>query len=73
MLEGTKYWSEDPADGALVWAAFNRADVQAGELTKWLDDHPGFYGGPGRPFAHAPTVRWQGSRVLCTQSAGWDV
>jgi hypothetical protein len=58
------------------WWSFPRTllvdDLTAEDLADRVA-HGEWYGGPGRPFTHRPSVRVKGSRVLVTQVSGWDI
>lgn len=64
-------------------AIFNRAAVEAefGDVSEWETDRiigelvewRRFYRGPGRPFAHDPTMRVMGRNIVIQQYGGLDI
>ena len=68
---GVRFDPSDPSDFGLQWAIFKRRDISpeaALELLGWEE----YYSGPGRSFAHKPVVVVAGSRILITQTGGYD-
>lgn len=86
--EGSTHWVTFPAsllDPPAPWTAPEDPEDRRAEAIRLLDywqdcrdldsaiTARGFYGGPGRLFAHPPDVRIGRSRVLITQRHGLDV
>lgn len=69
--KGAKWFGKDGdyMDGGVGWALFG-PEVTDLEI---YDQHPAYYGGVGREFAHKAIVRRVNSRTLVTQVFGLDV
>lgn len=78
------YVTNEDGSSCYVYAVFNRAEVEAFEggeitpenvddvahdLTGWTE----YYSGPGRGFAHPPSVRLYRHAVLVRQCRGLDI
>jgi hypothetical protein len=73
VRRGVHHYGED-GEACEVWAVFTRAAVRAGHLRAYMEDAPSaHYGGPGRAFCRAPSMRRSRSRVLVKQYHGLDV
>lgn len=68
-----EYGQPGSGDGGIMWALFppTLSDDEIAEL--WPSQWDGYYGGPGRPFAHKAHIRRTNTRALVTQSCGLDI
>lgn len=71
--KGFKSFEDDLDDTAGVsWWLLEPTCLSDDEIVAALSVE-GYYGGPGRSFAHNPFVSRSRSRVLVTQSGGYDI
>lgn len=73
--QGVKWWGKpgDEGDGGVTWVLLkSMPSISDAEILESLEMFR-YYGGPGQPFTHTPTVTRSKTRVLVTQCFGLDI